>query len=133
MDKHWRHGRALSVVAVAALMASACSPASSPAPTGGPSPTAGVSSAPGPTESAAASIPQGGTLSIAYASDLQHLDPAVMYDTTGIAAVRLMFESPLSYDTTSTKLVPLLATALPTISPDGKTYTITLKKGVKFV
>lgn len=133
MDRYWRHGRALSVIAVAALIGGACSPASSPAVTSGPSASTAASTAPGPTESSAATIPQGGTLSIAYASDLQHLDPAVMYDTTGIAAVRLIFESPLSYDTTSTKLVPLLATALPTISADGKTYTITLKKGVKFV
>ena len=133
MDKQWRHGRALAVVAVAALMASACGPASSPAATGSPPASAGTSTAPGPTATAETSIPQGGTISIAYASDLQHLDPAVMYDTTGIAAVRLMFESPLTYDTTTTKLVPMLATALPTVSADGKTYTITLRKGVNFV
>ena len=131
MDIHRRPPRALGVVAAIGLIAAACGPASSPAATS--QPTTGATPEPGATATAAATIPQGGKLSIAYASDLQHLDPAVMYDTTGIAAVRLMFESPLSYDPTSTQLVPLLATAMPTISADGKTYIITLRKGVNFV
>ncbi len=128
--------RALSSVALIALVAGACQPAAprlaSPGTSAGgatpQSPPAGSSAAP-----ATGAIPQGGTLSIAWASDLQHLDPAVMYDTVGISAVRTMFEAPLSYDLTSTKLVPLLATALPLISADGKTYTLTFRTGVKFV
>jgi peptide/nickel transport system substrate-binding protein/oligopeptide transport system substrate-binding protein len=116
---------------VVALIASACGPAASTSPeqsSGGSTPAPGGSTA----ASQPTAIPQGGTISIAYASDLQHLDPAVMYDTVGIDAVRLMFEAPLSYDS-GTKLVPMLATDLPTISADGKTYTIHLRTGVNFV
>ena len=123
--------RLASLGAVVALIASACGPAASTAPeqsSGGSTPAPGGSTA----ASQPTAIPQGGTISIAYASDLQHLDPAVMYDTVGIDAVRLMFEAPLSYDS-GTKLVPMLATDLPTISADGKTYTIHLRTGVNFV
>jgi oligopeptide transport system substrate-binding protein len=126
-------GRRLATVgAVVALVAGACTPAASTGPqeSSATQPTAGSSQ--GAVASQPATIPQGGTISIAYASDIQHLDPAVMYDTVGIAAVRLMFESPLTYDN-GTKLVPLLATDLPTISADGKTYTIHLRSGVNFV
>jgi oligopeptide transport system substrate-binding protein len=119
------------LAAVLAVVAGACSAGT---PTGAPESQA-AGSTPGAGESATASqaaIPQGGTISIAYASDLQHLDPAVMYDTVGEDAVRFMFEAPLSYDS-GTKLVPMLATDLPTISADGKTYTIHLRSGVNFV
>jgi peptide/nickel transport system substrate-binding protein len=124
-----RNRQLAALGAVVALAAAACSPGAS-APQGSP-----TGSAPGgesATPSQVATIPQGGTISIAYASDIQHLDPAVMYDTVGIAAVRLMFEAPLTYDS-GTKLVPLLASEMPTVSADGKTYTIKLRTGVHFV
>ena len=121
--------RLAAIGAAMALAVSACSGNASTAP----GQSAGASS---PAETTAASqpatIPQGGTISLAYASDFQHFDPAVMYDTVGIAAVRLMFESPLTYDS-GTKLVPLLASEMPTVSADGKTVTIKLRSGVNFV
>ena len=81
----------------------------------------------------ASTIPQGGTLSIAYQSDLQHLDPAVMYDTVGIAAVRLMFEAPLDVRQRHQARCRCSATEMPTVSADGLKYTIKLRTGVNFV
>jgi peptide/nickel transport system substrate-binding protein/oligopeptide transport system substrate-binding protein len=75
---------------------------------------------------------KGGTLSIAFNSDLQHLDPALAYDTTSQPAVRLLFDSLLDYDE-GTKLGPALAADMPTVSADGKVYTFKLKPGIKFV
>lgn len=124
-----RGPRAIAIAAIVGLAAGACSPGAST----GPGSTGPASPGTTPGESQPATIPQGGTLSIAYQSDLQHLDPAVMYDTVGIAAVRLMFESPLSYDNRTTQLVPLLLTAMPTISADGKTYTLKFRTGINFV
>lgn len=130
--------RPLAVLATVGLLVSACGTQSTPAPTAAPPTPTGSAPAPSASEAAASptpagsTIPQGGTLSIAYQSDLQHLDPAVMYDTVGIAAVRLMFEAPLTYDS-GTKLIPMLATEMPTVSPDGLKYTITLRSGVNFV
>jgi oligopeptide transport system substrate-binding protein len=134
--------RSLALLATMGLIVNACSGSATPAPSvassppptsAGASPSAAASVAASASPSASTgAIPQGGTLSIAYASDLQHLDPAVMYDTVGIAAVRLMFESPLTYDT-GTKLVPMLASEMPTVSSDGLTYTIKLRSGVNFV
>jgi peptide/nickel transport system substrate-binding protein/oligopeptide transport system substrate-binding protein len=119
--------------AVAAAMALAVSACSGGATTGpGESPTGSSPGGASPETSQAATIPQGGTISVAYASDYQHFDPAVMYDTVGIAAVRLMFESPLTYDA-GTKLVPMLASEMPAVSADGKTVTIKLRSGVDFV
>jgi len=125
-----RGPRAIAIVAIVGLAAGACSPGASTGPEG-----SGSAASPGATaaESQPATIPQGGTLSIAYQSDLQHLDPAVMYDTVGIAAVRLMFESPLTYDNRTTQLVPLLLTDMPAISADGKAYTLKFRTGINFV
>ena len=43
-----------------------------------------------------------------------------------------MFEPLLGYDS-GTKLVPLLASDMPTVSADGKAYTFKLRTGVNFV
>lgn len=75
---------------------------------------------------------EGGTLSIAFNSDIQHLDPALSYDSVSQPAVRLLFDSLLTYDA-GTRLVPALADGLPTVSDDGKTYTFRLRSGVQFV
>jgi peptide/nickel transport system substrate-binding protein/oligopeptide transport system substrate-binding protein len=125
-----RGPRAIAMLAIVGLAAGACSPGASTGPG-----STGSAATPGATAAASqpATIPQGGTLSVAYASDLQHLDPAVMYDTVGIASVRLMFEAPLTYDNRTTQLVPLLVTDMPTISNDGKTYTLKFKTGINFV
>ena len=126
----WRTS-ALGVAVI--LVASACGASSSPAPSGGASVAPGASvpaaSAPASSEaSAPATIPQGGTLSIGWNGEIQWLDPALGYDVTSWPAERLMFEALLDYDD-GTKLVPLLADGMPTVSADGKAYHLQDPRG----
>ena len=131
-----RPSAALGVVIM--LVAGACGAQSSPAPSVQASapPAASVpavTAAPSvPAASTPASIPQGGTLSIGWNGEIQWLDPALGYDVTSWPAERLMFEQLMAYDS-GTKLVPLLADGMPTLSADGKAYTFKLHTGVNFV
>ncbi len=75
---------------------------------------------------------EGDTLSVAFESDFQYLDPALAYDFVSIPAVHLVFDTLVGYDS-STNLVPRLATSMPTISDDGLTYTFDIRTGVPFV
>ncbi len=71
-------------------------------------------------------------------SDADSLDPAYSYDTASHMIVLNLYEPLFQFDKTSTeKLIPLIATQVPSrdnglISPDGRTYTIPIRKGVKF-
>ena len=85
-----------------------------------------------PASTSSDGTPMGGTLSIAWDSDIRLLDPAQAYDSISQPAERLLFETLVTYDA-GTKLVPLLASAMPTISADGRTYTFKLRSGVHFV
>ena len=124
----------VSLLVLVALLATACQAQSaSPAASGAASVEPGASA---PAGSAAASepagIPQGGTLSIGWNGEIQWLDPALGYDVTSWPAERLIFEQLLAYDA-GTNLVPLLADGMPSVSADGKTYTIKIHAGVNFV
>ena len=130
----WRTS-ALGVAVI--LVASACGASSSPAPSEGASVAPGASvpaaSTPASSEaSAPASIPQGGTLSIGWNGEIQWLDPSLGYDVTSWPAERLMFEALLDYDD-GTRLVPLLADGMPTVSADGKAFTFKIHGDVNFV
>jgi len=64
---------------------------------------------------------------------MKNMDPATAYDTVAMDVVPLALESLYQYGytrTTPLTLEPLLAAAMPTISSDGKVYTIKLRKGV---
>ncbi len=66
----------------------------------------------------------------------QSLDPGMDYTTQGAEALWVTYTGLTSYahaaGVAGSKLIPGLATALPTISDGGKTYTATLRKGLKF-
>ena len=87
---------------------------------------------PSPDSSATSGGTPTGTLSVAYLSDVQTLDPAQGYDVVSVAAERLVFESLLGYDADA-NIVPLLAADFPEISEDGMTFTFSLRQGVNFV
>jgi peptide/nickel transport system substrate-binding protein len=79
----------------------------------------------------------GGTLNMLGAGDVDYMDPNISYYSVGYLALRLwsrqLFTFPAVQGQTTTA-VPDLATTMPTtgnggISPDGKTYTITIRKG----
>jgi peptide/nickel transport system substrate-binding protein len=66
----------------------------------------------------------------------QSLDPGLDYTTQGSEINWEVYTGLTTYKhaggVASTELQPGLATALPTISPNGKTYTVTLRKGLKY-
>ena len=71
-------------------------------------------------------------------STIRSLDPAVAYDTTSGQRVENVYERLIAFENPYTdRFVPVLATEVPSIenggiSTDGKTYTFTIRKGVKF-
>ncbi|MBC7575470.1 MAG: ABC transporter substrate-binding protein [Herminiimonas sp.] len=61
-------------------------------------------------------------------------DPAIARDLYSAHVVQSVFETLFTYDYMArpAAIVPQTAEALPEVSPDGKTYTIRLKKGITF-
>lgn len=65
--------------------------------------------------------------------NVETLDPALAYDTTSRAIIFNVYETLVFFDGESTdKFVPMLASELPTISADGRTYTFKIRSDVKF-
>jgi oligopeptide transport system substrate-binding protein len=73
---------------------------------------------------------RGGTLHLAFASDIDSLDPALFTAATSSNIVALLFRGLLDFDD-GTGLVPDQAQDW-NISPDGRTYTFHLRPGVRF-
>lgn len=73
----------------------------------------------------------GGTLTIAIGIDPDTLDPAAQTTTTASQVVDMMVERLYTLDSNGATQ-PQLASAMPTTSSDGLTYTIPLRTGVKF-
>ncbi|WP_328520710.1 ABC transporter substrate-binding protein [Kribbella sp. NBC_00359] len=79
----------------------------------------------------AAQVKQGGTLTVALSADPDKLDPTLSRSLYSRYVFHTMCEK--LYDLgPDAKIVPQLATALPTVSADGLSLTIPLKQGVKF-
>lgn len=78
---------------------------------------------------------EGGTLQATYAVPAE-LDPAVAYTAEALTAMYNTYLPLLTYahenGEAGTKVVPALAEDLPEISKDGKTYTLILRKGLKY-
>jgi oligopeptide transport system substrate-binding protein len=81
---------------------------------------------------AGAAPTRGGSITVSYKDDVTTLDPAVGYDIQNWGIEKMVFDGLLDYEVGTTKLAPRLATAMPKVSADGKTYTFTLRPGVKF-
>ena len=78
---------------------------------------------------------EGGTLSGSYASSPE-LDPALSYDQEGWTAMYDTYLPLLTYKHANgaegAEVVPALAESLPKVTNGGKTYTLTLRKGLKY-
>ncbi|MGH2910188.1 MAG: ABC transporter substrate-binding protein, partial [Solirubrobacteraceae bacterium] len=78
----------------------------------------------------------GGTISMVEASFPQSLDPGFDYSGQGFEVSGEVYTGLLTYHRANgvagTKLMPGLATALPKITNGGRTYMLTLRKGLKF-
>jgi peptide/nickel transport system substrate-binding protein len=111
--------------AVAALAAgvTACGGSASNGSGGTPAASGGSSS--GGTSS-------GGTLVVETSFVLKTLDPGRMFEPTGLMIDHVLYDTLLTYKGSDvSKPVPDLATSF-TASADAKTFTFTLRKGVKF-
>jgi peptide/nickel transport system substrate-binding protein len=79
---------------------------------------------------------EGGTLRVTYASFPDYLDPALSYDTESYTAMYNTYLPLLTYAHASgeagSKVIPGLAKTLPKVSDGGKTYTLFLRKGLKY-
>jgi peptide/nickel transport system substrate-binding protein len=70
-------------------------------------------------------------LRLAFGADMQVPDPDIFYEIEGNAVVTSVYEGLVRYKPDSKDVEPALASAY-TVSPDGKTYTFTIRKGVTF-
>lgn len=79
---------------------------------------------------------EGGTLTGTYASFPDYLDPGLSYTVEGWTAMYDTYLPLLTYahanGVEGSKVVPALAESMPKISNGGKTYTLTLRKGLKY-
>jgi peptide/nickel transport system substrate-binding protein len=129
--------RLASLLAVAALVATACSSSSNttaPATTGPTAagvPTTAASAAPSAAPQSTAI--DGGTLVVGLDGDMVFADPSLVSDGNSLYVAAQVVEGLVGLKPgTISEVVPVLASALPTVSSDGKTYTFTLRTGVKF-
>lgn len=79
---------------------------------------------------------EGGTLTGSYATFPEYLDPALSYSQEGWTAMYDTYLPLLTYrhasGTEGSEVVPALAERLPDISNGGKTYALTLHKGLEY-
>jgi peptide/nickel transport system substrate-binding protein len=114
-------GSVAAGVCVAALLLAACSSSSSSS---------------GSSGAASSGTPKyGGTLNLVGQGDVDNMDPAVGYTDYDWTVFRAFTRQLYNYAgtpgaLTQVNLQPDVATALPTISNSGKTYTITIRQGV---
>jgi peptide/nickel transport system substrate-binding protein len=78
---------------------------------------------------------ESGTLRVTYAS-FPVLDPALAYDAESYAALYNTYIPLLTYahanGQAGSRVIPGLAKALPKVSDDGRTYTLFLRRGLKY-
>jgi peptide/nickel transport system substrate-binding protein len=78
----------------------------------------------------------GGSITIAQTSQPDALDPAIAYTSNSWEPLWVVYTPPLTYrhaeGQKGSELIPGLAEALPEISDDGKTYSFTIRKGLKY-
>ena len=79
----------------------------------------------------------GGSITMSQTSQPDFMDPALTYTVNGIEPLWLVYTPLLTYSRTGDEVkdslvIPGLAEDMPTISNGGKTYELTLRKGLKY-
>ncbi len=118
----------ISLVVMASMILAACGPA---ATTVAPAQRRLRTTSPRDVVPATA-VPQKTTIIIGVTDQISSLDAADAYSTHDWELIRNTGRTLLRWNPGTSDLVPDLATAMPTISADGLTYTLTLVPGVKF-
>jgi ABC-type transport system substrate-binding protein len=98
---------------------------------------AGAASASAPTKSGSSEAKRGGTLRInASNTDFEFTDPAMSYDVLGwqmlYSTSMFLMNYPDKPAPEGSRLAPEAAAGFPRVSRDGKTYTFTIRSGLKF-
>jgi peptide/nickel transport system substrate-binding protein len=79
---------------------------------------------------------EGGTLRVTYASFPDYLDPALSFDTESYTAMYNTYLPLLTYahanGAAGSRVIPALAKSLPKVSDGGRTYTLFLRKGLRY-
>src|SRR4051812_1479290 len=75
---------------------------------------------------------RGGTLKVLWSGDVDSIDPGVTYYSGGYLVTNVTQRTPIAYEPGRADARPDLATALPTVSADGKTVTVHLRSDVHF-
>jgi peptide/nickel transport system substrate-binding protein len=123
----WAAVAVVMAFAVAACGSSGSSSTSSAAGGASSSSTSGGSSSGGKT---------GGTATVVEGTFPQSLDPSIDFTTQGGEVHWLTHLGPYSFahatGTAGTQIIPSVAQALPAISDGGKTYTFTIRSGLKY-
>jgi peptide/nickel transport system substrate-binding protein len=120
------------MVALASIIGlSACGSSSSSSSSASQSTPSSTSSSGGTSSGSS-----GGTVTLVQGSAPQSIDPSLDFTTQGGETHWLTYLGPYSYAHASgldgTKVIPSVATALPKITDGGKTYTFTIRKGLKY-
>ena len=128
--------RLASLLTVAALVATACSSSTATpttAPTTAPTQAAGATSTVAPTATPGSTAVEGGSMVYALNGDMVLADPALVSDGNSLFVEAQVVQGLLGLQPgTISTVIPVLAAALPTVSPDGLTYTFKLRTGIKF-
>jgi peptide/nickel transport system substrate-binding protein len=131
VKRYVRPSSATLLAVIVALAVGACGGSSSSSSSAGGSGATGTG-----TSASGGSGASGGTVSLVQGTAPQSLDPGKGYTTQDAENNWLVYTGLTTYQHASgaagSNLIPGLATALPKISADGKTYTATLRKGLKF-
>ncbi len=75
---------------------------------------------------------KGGTITVLSASDVDYIDPGLAYYQFSFEVLYPVNRPLYGYEAGSNKVVPDLAESDPVISDGGKTFTVKLRKGVRF-
>lgn len=125
----WKKGMAVVGSAAALAMLVAGCGASN---TGGNGGNGNTSNGTGSSPAASGKPVEGGNIQLDSIANFKDLDPALSYDTTSDELVQEMYDQLLTYKGTTSTLIPDLASSLPTITNNGKTYTFHIRQGVTF-
>lgn len=81
-------------------------------------------------------VREGGSVTAAFSSQPDYLDPALSYSVAGREAVWLAYTPLLTYKhaegEAGGQLIPGVAKAMPKVSDGGRTYTLTVRPGLKY-
>ncbi|EPZ42694.1 ABC transporter substrate-binding protein [Alicyclobacillus acidoterrestris] len=129
MGSSWKQGLAAftSVAVVAALLAGCGTNSTS----SGKSADTNANSSSETASTSGQKPVEGGSIILDSTQAVPDLDPAVAYDTTSAEVDSQIYQSLVTYDKNTYKIIPELASSY-TVSPDGLTYTFKIRKGVTF-